>query len=143
MVTGDLLDVGPRNAEVVQVTFDPSRISFRELLDIFFVIHDPTTLNRQGADVGTQYRSSLFYMSADQKKTAEAYIDQLNKAHVFSQPIVTQVVAYKAFFPAEAYHQDYAEKNPNDPYIMVNDAPKVANRWRLVHVHYSGPAIGL
>jgi peptide-methionine (S)-S-oxide reductase len=116
------------HAESVQVTFDPARISYGQLLKIFFSVgHDPTQLNRQGPDVGTQYRSALFYMSDDQKKTAEAYIDQLNKAHVFSKPIVTQVVAYKAFFPAEAYHQDYAEKHPNEPYIMINDAPKVAN----------------
>lgn len=116
------------HAESVQVTFDPARISYGQLLKIFFsVAHDPTQLNRQGPDVGTQYRSALFYMSDDQKKTAEAYIDQLNKAHVFSKPIVTQVVAYKAFFPAEAYHQDYAEKHPSEPYIVINDAPKVAN----------------
>ena len=116
------------HAESVEVTFDPARISYGQLLKIFFsVAHDPTQLNRQGPDVGTQYRSALFYMSDDQKKTAEAYIDQLNKAHVFSKPIVTQVVAYKAFFPAEAYHQDYAEKHPSEPYIVINDAPKVAN----------------
>jgi len=114
------------HAESVQVTFDPSQVSYAQLLKVFFsVAHDPTELNRQGPDVGTQYRSSLFYMSDDQKKTATAYIDQLNKAHVFNKPIVTQVVAFKAFFPAEAYHQDYAETHPNDPYIMVNDAPKV------------------
>jgi peptide-methionine (S)-S-oxide reductase len=116
------------HAESVRVIFDPSVVSYATLLKVFFsVAHDPTELNRQGPDVGTQYRSSLFYMSDDQKKTAEAYIDQMNKAHVFSKPIVTQVVAYKAFFPAEAYHQDYAETHPNDPYIMVNDAPKVVN----------------
>lgn len=116
------------HAESVRVTFDPSQVSYGQLLKVFFsVAHDPTQLNRQGPDVGTQYRSSLFYMSDEQKKTAEAYIEQLNKAHVFSKPIVTQVVAYKAFFPAEAYHQDYAETHPNDPYIMINDAPKVVN----------------
>jgi peptide-methionine (S)-S-oxide reductase len=116
------------HAESVRGTFDPSTVSYGQLLKVFFSgAHDPTQLNRQGPDVGTQYRSSLFYMSDDQKKTAEAYIDQLNKAHVFSKPIVTQVVAYKAFFPAEAYHQDYAETHPDDPYIVVNDAPKVVN----------------
>jgi peptide-methionine (S)-S-oxide reductase len=116
------------HAESVRVTFDPSQISYGQLLKVFFsVAHDPTQLNRQGPDVGTQYRSSLFYMSDEQKKTAEAYIEQLNKAHVFAKPIVTQVVAYKAFFPAESYHQDYAETHPNDPYIMINDAPKVVN----------------
>jgi peptide-methionine (S)-S-oxide reductase len=116
------------HAESVEVTFDPAKISYETLLKIFFAVaHDPTQLNRQGPDVGTQYRSSLFYISDAQKKTADAYIDQLNKAHVFGKPIVTEVVKYKAFFPAEAYHQDYAETHPNEPYILINDAPKVAN----------------
>jgi peptide-methionine (S)-S-oxide reductase len=116
------------HAESVQVTFDPARISYATLLKIFFsVAHDPTQLNRQGPDVGTQYRSSLFYMSDEQKKTAQAYIDELNKAHVFPRPIVTEVVKYKAFYPAEAYHQDYAELHPDEPYIAINDAPKVVN----------------
>jgi peptide-methionine (S)-S-oxide reductase len=116
------------HAESVRVVFDPSQISYGQLLKIFFsVAHDPTELNRQGPDVGTQYRSSLFYMTDDQKKTAETYIDSLNKAHVFPRRIVTEVVAYKAFFPAEAYHQGYAERNPDQPYIVYNDAPKVAN----------------
>jgi len=116
------------HAESVQVTFDPARISYATLLKIFFsVAHDPTQLNRQGPDVGTQYRSSLFYMSDEQMKTAQAYIDELNKAHVFPRPIVTEVVKYKAFYPAEAYHQDYAELHPDEPYIAINDAPKVVN----------------
>lgn len=116
------------HAESVRVVFDPSQISYGQLLKIFFsVAHDPTELNRQGPDVGTQYRSSLFYTSDEQKKTAESYIDQLNKAHVYPRRIVTQVVAYKAFFPAEAYHQGYAERNPDQPYIAINDAPKVVN----------------
>jgi len=116
------------HAESVQVTFDPARISYATLLKIFFsVAHDPTQLNRQGPDVGTQYRSSLFYMSDEQKKTAQAYIEELNKAHVFPRPIVTEVVKYKAFYPAEAYHQDYAELHPDEPYIAINDAPKVVN----------------
>ena len=116
------------HAESVEVTFDPARISYATLLKIFFsVAHDPTQLNRQGPDVGTQYRSSLFYMSDEQKKTAQAYIDELNKAHVFPRPIVTEVVKYKAFYPAEAYHQDYAELHPDEPYIAINDAPKVVN----------------
>jgi len=116
------------HAESVQVTFDPARISYATLLKIFFsVAHDPTQLNRQGPDVGTQYRSSLFYLSDEQKKTAQAYIDELNKAHVFPRPIVTEVVKYKAFYPAEAYHQDYAELHPDEPYIAINDAPKVVN----------------
>lgn len=116
------------HAESVRVVFDPSQISYGQLLKIFFsVAHDPTELNRQGPDVGTQYRSALFYTSDDQKKTAEAYIDQLNQSHVFNKKIVTEVKAYKAFFPAEAYHQGYAERNPTQPYIAINDAPKVVN----------------
>ncbi|HEY9226195.1 MAG TPA: peptide-methionine (S)-S-oxide reductase MsrA [Gemmatimonadaceae bacterium] len=114
------------HAEAVRVVFDPSQVSYAKLLEVFFsVAHDPTTLNRQGPDVGTQYRSALFYFSPEQKKTAESYIDQLNKSRVFKSPIVTQVAPYKAFFNAEAYHQGYAERNPRDPYIMINDAPKV------------------
>jgi peptide-methionine (S)-S-oxide reductase len=116
------------HAESVRVVFDSAQVSYGTLLKIFFsVAHDPTQLNRQGPDVGTQYRSALFYMSDDQKRVAEAYIDQLSKAHVFARPIVTQVQAFKSFFPAEAYHQDYAELHPNEPYIVYNDAPKVAN----------------
>jgi len=116
------------HAESVRVTYDPSQVSYATLLKVFFSIaHDPTTLNRQGPDVGTQYRSAIFYMNADQKQQADAYVKQLNEAHVFPKPIVTQIVAYKAFFPAEDYHQDYAENHPGDPYIVINDAPKVAN----------------
>ena len=116
------------HAESVRVVFDPSQISYGQLLKIFFsVAHDPTTLNRQGPDVGTQYRSALFYTSDEQKRVAEAYIDQLAKAHVFARPIVTQVAAFKEFFQAEAYHQNYAEEHPNEAYIVYNDAPKVAN----------------
>jgi len=116
------------HAESVRVVFDPSQISYGTLLKIFFsVAHDPTELNRQGPDVGTQYRSIVIYTSDEQKKTVEAYIDQLNKAHVYPRPIVTQVTAFKSFFAAEAYHQGYAERNPDQPYIAINDAPKVAN----------------
>jgi len=116
------------HAESVKVTFDPSQVSYATLLKVFFsVAHDPTQLNRQGPDVGTQYRSSIFYMTPEQKQQADAYIKQMTDAHVFSRPIVTQVVAYKSFFPAEDYHQDYAEKHPDEPYIVYNDAPKVAN----------------
>jgi len=116
------------HAESVRVVFDPEQISYGQLLKIFFsVAHDPTQLNRQGPDVGTQYRSALFYASDEQKKVAEAYIDQLTKAHVFAGPIVTEVKALKDFFPAEAYHQNYAELHPNEPYIVYNDAPKVVN----------------
>jgi len=114
------------HAESVQVVYDPSQITFGELLRIFFsVAHDPTQLNRQGPDEGTQYRSSIFYSSDDQKRVADAYIVQLNNAHVFPRPIVTQVVPLPAFYPAEAYHQNYATLHPNQPYILFNDAPKV------------------
>ena len=116
------------HAESVRITYDPSQITYGQLLRIFFsVAHDPTQLNRQGPDTGTQYRSSIFYASDEQKRIAEAYIAQLEKAKVFPRPIVTQVAALKAFYPAEAYHQDYAAHHPNNPYIVVNDAPKVAN----------------
>jgi peptide-methionine (S)-S-oxide reductase len=115
------------HAESVQVTYDPAQITYGELLRVFFsVAHDPTELNRQGPDEGTQYRSVIFYGSDEQKRIAEAYIAQLNQAKVFPRPIVTQAVALKAFYPAEAYHQDYAQRHPNQPYIVFNDAPKVA-----------------
>jgi peptide-methionine (S)-S-oxide reductase len=116
------------HAESVRVVFDPSQVTYGQLLRVFFsVAHDPTQLNRQGPDTGPQYRSAIFYMSDEQQKTAEAYIDQLNKSHAFSKPIVTQVAPLKAFYIAEAYHQNYAELHPNDLYIRINDAPKVAN----------------
>jgi peptide-methionine (S)-S-oxide reductase len=116
------------HAESVKITYDPSQITYGQLLRIFFsVAHDPTELNRQGPDDGTQYRSVIFYGSDEQKKIAEAYIAQLDKAKIFSRPIVTQVVPLKAFFPAEAYHQNYATLHPNQPYIVFNDAPKVAH----------------
>lgn len=114
------------HAESVQVVFDPSQITFGELLRIFFsVAHDPTQLNRQGPDEGTQYRSSIFYSNDGQKRIAEAYITQLDQAKVFSRPIVTKVVPLQAFYKAEAYHQNYATLHPNQPYILFNDAPKV------------------
>jgi peptide-methionine (S)-S-oxide reductase len=116
------------HAESVQIVYDPSQITYGELLRVFFsVAHDPTQLNRQGPDDGTQYRSVIFYSNDDQKRIAEAYIAQLDKAKVFSRPIVTQVVPLKAFYPAEAYHQNYATLHPNQPYILYNDAPKVAH----------------
>lgn len=114
------------HAESVKVVYDPSQISFGQILKVFFsVAHDPTELNRQGPDEGTQYRSVIFFSSADQHRVARAYIDQLNGAKVFSEPIVTQVVALQAFYPAEAYHQDYAEHHPYEPYIAINDLPKL------------------
>ena len=114
------------HAESVQIVYDPSQITYGELLRVFFsVAHDPTQLNRQGPDEGTQYRSAIFYANDEQKQIAEAYIAQLNQANVFAHPIVTQVVALQAFYPAEAYHQNYATLHPNQPYIVFNDAPKV------------------
>lgn len=115
------------HAESVEVGYDPSRISYGQILKVFFSIaHDPTQLNRQGPDVGRQYRSAIFYIDDDQKRVAEAYIDQLNKARVFDAPIVTEVTPLQAFFEAETYHQDYAAKNPSNPYIVNNAQPKVA-----------------
>jgi peptide-methionine (S)-S-oxide reductase len=114
------------HAESVQIVYDPSQITYGELLRVFFsVAHDPTQLNRQAPDEGTQYRSVIFYGSDEQKHIAEAYIAQLNQAKVFPRAIVTQVVPLQAFYTAEAYHQNYAALHPNQPYIMFNDAPKV------------------
>jgi peptide-methionine (S)-S-oxide reductase len=116
------------HAESVKITFDPSQISFGRLLEIYFsVAHDPTTLNRQHYDVGTQYRSSIFYTSEDQKRTAEDYIRQLEGAHVFRHPIVTQVVPLKGFYAAESYHQHYLDHNPTQPYIVNLDLPLIAS----------------
>ena len=115
------------HAESVRIKYDPSRISYGQLLKVYFAVaHNPTELNRQGPDTGTQYRSAIFYGTAEQKRIAGAYIAQLNKAGVFPRPIVTQVVALKAFYEAEAYHQDYAVHHPDEPYIAINDLPKVA-----------------
>ena len=127
------------HAESVQVVFDPSRISYGQLLKIFFsVAHDPTQWNRQGPDEGTQYRSAIFYANDEQKRIAEAYIAQLDQAKVFSRPIVTQVVTLQAFYPAEAYHQNYAALHPNQPYIVFNDAPKVAHLRQVFPDFYTG-----
>jgi peptide-methionine (S)-S-oxide reductase len=115
------------HAESVKIVFDPAKVSYGTLLRIFFsVVHDPTQLNRQGPDVGTSYRSVIFFTSPEQQKIATAYIAQLDAAHVFPKPIVTQVTPLKAFYDGEDYHQDYAEKNPNNPYIQVCDVPKMA-----------------
>lgn len=114
------------HAESVKVIYDPSQISYGQLLKVFFsVAHDPTQLNRQGPDRGTQYRSAIFYGDPQQQKTANAYIAQLGAAKSFPAPIVTQLAPLKAFYPAETHHQDYARLHPNDPYIVYNDAPKV------------------
>jgi peptide-methionine (S)-S-oxide reductase len=115
------------HAESVKITYDPSQITFGQILKVYFsVAHDPTELNRQGPDTGTQYRSAVFYMDEDQKNVAEAYIRQLNEAKVFSHKIVTQVVPYRGFYAAEAYHQHYLENHMNQPYIVYNDLPKLA-----------------
>jgi len=114
------------HAEVVQIKFEPSIISYRELLEVFFSIHDPTTLNRQGADVGTQYRSAIFYHSPEQKKTAEETIAALTEEKVWAEPIVTEVVPLDVFYPAEDYHQEYFAKNPAQGYCQMVVAPKVA-----------------
>lgn len=116
------------HAESVRVVFDPSQISYGQILMIFFsVAHNPTELNRQGPDYGTQYRSAIFYAGDDQKKIAEAYVAQLDAAKIYSQPIVTRVVPLQAFYPAEDYHQDYLKHHPYEPYIMMNDQPKLTN----------------
>jgi peptide-methionine (S)-S-oxide reductase len=125
----DMVSAGDTgHAESVRITYDPSQISYGQLLKVFFsVAHDPTQLNRQGPDAGTQYRSAIFYSNEEQKRIAQGYIDQLNQAKVFESSIVTQVVALDSFYKAEAYHQDYAARHPNEPYIRFHDLPKVEN----------------
>jgi peptide-methionine (S)-S-oxide reductase len=114
------------HAESVEVTYDPSQVSYNDLLKVFFyTAHDPTELNRQGPDSGTQYRSAIFYTNASQKKAADAYIAQLDHAKAFADPIVTQVVPLKGFYPAEAYHQNYLARHLDNPYIVINDLPKL------------------
>jgi peptide-methionine (S)-S-oxide reductase len=114
------------HAESVEITYDPSKISYGQLLQVYFsVAHDPTQLNRQGPDTGTQYRSTIFYANDEQKHIAEAYIAQLNQSKIFSKPIVTTLEPLKGFYRAEEYHQDFMQKNPDYPYIVINDAPKV------------------
>ncbi len=114
------------HAESVEIVYDPSKITLGQLLKVFFsVAHDPTTLNRQGPDTGTQYRSAIFYSTPDQQRIAQSYVDQLNQAKVFSGTIVTQIKPYTAFYRAEEYHQDYAEAHPNNPYIAAYDLPKL------------------
>jgi len=124
------------HAESVQVTYDPAQVSYGQLLKVFFsVAHDPTQLNRQGPDTGTQYRSAIFYVNDDQKRVATAYVDQLNQAKVFKNPIVTQIVSLPEFYAAEAYHQDYVAKHPMQPYVAYNDLPK------LTHLRDQFPAL--
>ena len=114
------------HAEVVQVRFDPSIVSYRDLLNVFFTIHDPTTLNRQGADIGTQYRSAIFYHDEDQKKIVEEVIRDLNAQKIWDNPIVTEVTKFDKFYVAEDYHQEYFARNPYQPYCQVVVAPKVS-----------------
>jgi peptide-methionine (S)-S-oxide reductase len=130
------------HAESVSVTYDPSQITYGQLLRVFFsVAHDPTELNRQGPDVGTQYRSAIFYTSESQARIAKAYIDQLSKAKAFDKPIVTQVAPLNGFNVAEDYHQDYARLHPYQPYIVINDAPKVKNLHRDLASLYVEPGV--
>jgi peptide-methionine (S)-S-oxide reductase len=125
------------HAESVEIKFDPKKISYGRILQIFFsVVHDPTQLNRQGPDSGTQYRSAIFTTNDEQKKVAEAYIAQLNAAKVFKKPIVTQVGPVEAFYAAEGYHQDYLTLHPNQPYIAYNDIPKVENLKKIFAEYY-------
>ena len=114
------------HAEVIQITYDPAKISFGTLLKVFFsVAHDPTQFHRQGPDIGRQYRSAVFYQGEDQKRVTEAYIQQLNNAKIFRRPIVTEVVPLNGFYPAEGYHQDFVKRNPAHPYVLENALPKL------------------
>jgi len=125
------------HAETVSVRYDPTQVSYAQLLKVFMsVAHNPTELNRQGPDHGTQYRSAIFYTNAEQQKVAAAYITQLNDSHVFASPVVTQLVPYKAFYPAESYHQDYLAHHPDNPYVAYNDLPKLDELKRLFPERY-------
>ena len=136
----DLVSTGATgHAESVKITYDASQVTYGQLLRVFFsVAHDPTQLNRQGPDEGNQYRSVIFYANDEQKRIAQAYIVQLENAKVFTHPIVTQLVPLKAFYPAEAYHQNYATRHPDSPYIVFNDAPKVAHLRQQFPDLYTG-----
>jgi peptide-methionine (S)-S-oxide reductase len=131
------------HAESIQITFDPAVVSYADLLRVFFsVAHDPTELNRQGPDTGTQYRSEIFFADDSQQKTALAYIAQLEHAHIFGHPIVTRVDPLKGFYPAEGYHQDFLVRNPRYPYIVYNDLPKIANLQReLPDIYVDKPVL--
>ena len=127
------------HAESVRIVYDPSKVSYNQLLRVFFVVaHDPTQLNRQGPDHGTQYRSAIFYANETQHKEAQAFIDSLTAAKTYKSTIVTQVVAFKAFYKAEAYHQNYLALHPDEPYIIYNDAPKLVNLKKTLPELYSG-----
>jgi peptide-methionine (S)-S-oxide reductase len=115
-----------KHAESVEIRFDPTKVTYEQLLYIFFAVaHDPTELNRQGPDVGPQYRSVIFYANASQEKSAKAFIEAIETSKAFDKPVVTEIVPLTEFFPAEAYHQDYLRRHPNEPYIVVNDIPKL------------------
>ena len=130
------------HAESVQITYDPQQVTYGQILQVYFsVAHNPTQLNRQGPDVGTQYRSAIFYANEEQKKVAAAYIAQLAKTAVFGAPIVTQLTPLQGFYPAEGYHQDYLLLNPTNPYIVYNDLPKIRNFQRLLPVLYQPKAV--
>jgi peptide-methionine (S)-S-oxide reductase len=131
------------HAESVRVTFDPRRISYGHILQVYFsVAHDPTELNRQGPDVGTQYRSAIFPANRQQEQIAEAYIAQLNQAHVFDAPVVTKIEPGRSFYPAEDYHQDFLTRNPRYPYIVINDLPKIENLKQLFpEIYRATPAL--
>jgi peptide-methionine (S)-S-oxide reductase len=128
------------HAEVVQITFDPQVVTFEDLLHVFFTIHDPTTLNRQGADVGTQYRSAIFYHSPEQKATAERVIAELQAQKLWDEPVVTELKPLEAFYPAEEYHRDYYRRNPNQGYCRAVIAPKVAKLRKLYFDRLKQPA---
>jgi peptide-methionine (S)-S-oxide reductase len=131
------------HAESIQITFDPAVVSYADILQVFFsVAHDPTELNRQGPDTGSQYRSEIFFADESQQKTAQAYIAQLEQAHVFRHPIVTRVDPLKGFYPAEGYHQDFLVRNPTYPYIVYEDLPKIANLKReLPQIYVDQPVL--
>lgn len=133
---------GTGHAESVQIRFDPKEISYGEILHIYFsVVHDPTQLNRQGPDSGPQYRSNIFYASESQRSIAQAYVAQLGRAKVFGRAIVTRVDPLKAFYAAEAYHQDFLQRNPRHPYIVINDLPKIENLRKIFPAIYREPPI--
>jgi peptide-methionine (S)-S-oxide reductase len=123
------------HAEVVQISFNPSEVSFADILEVFFQLHDPTTLNRQGADVGTQYRSVIFYHSEEQKQTANGMIGKLNAGKLFPMPVVTEISPYTQFYEAEEYHKNYFSRNPNQPYCRIVVAPKVQKFQKLFKDH--------
>lgn len=131
------------HAESVEIDYDPSQITLGSLLKVFFsVAHDPTELNRQGPDAGTQYRSAIFFANQDQQRIAQAYVDQLNQAKLFSHPIVTQIAPLKNFYAAEAYHQDYAAHHPDNPYIAMFDLPKVKNlQKQFPNLYVANPSV--